>query len=65
MRLADCNSTLGKIYRLQGQYDNAIAVLEEAQAIYSTQNRKKRYADECAEEIELALKERDNGENVI
>ncbi|KAG8917188.1 hypothetical protein FRC03_012603 [Tulasnella sp. 419] len=62
MRLADCSSTLGKIYKLQGQYDNAIAVLGEARVIYSTQNKKKRYADECAEEIDLALKERDNSE---
>ncbi|KAG8927271.1 hypothetical protein FRC02_008335 [Tulasnella sp. 418] len=64
MRLADCNRALGKIYRLQGQYDDAIKVLEEARATYSTQSRKKPDGDECTREIELALQERDNCENV-
>ncbi|KAG8927272.1 hypothetical protein FRC02_008336 [Tulasnella sp. 418] len=64
MRLADCNRALGKTYRLRGQYDNAIKVLQDARTVYSTQSRKKSYADECTEEIELALKERDNHENV-
>ncbi|KAG8913228.1 hypothetical protein FRC02_005582 [Tulasnella sp. 418] len=60
--IADCNLSLGKTFRLQAQYDKAIELLEDALATYSTQNHKKSQAAECAEEIELALKERDDCE---
>ncbi|KAG8959060.1 hypothetical protein FRC03_008516 [Tulasnella sp. 419] len=55
MGLADCNSSFGKISRLQGQYDNAIKLLEEARKTYSTLGSRKKDADECTEEIKLAV----------
>ncbi|KAG8927915.1 hypothetical protein FRC02_007610 [Tulasnella sp. 418] len=58
--IADCDISLGKILRLQGRYDKAIELLEEARAIFSTQNSKKSDAAECNEEIESALKAQSN-----
>ncbi|KAG8959056.1 hypothetical protein FRC03_008512 [Tulasnella sp. 419] len=63
--VADCNSSLGQISRLQGQYDDAIKLLEEARTTYSTIGCRKKDAEECAEEIVLAVKARDSGEEGV
>ncbi|KAG8918870.1 hypothetical protein FRC02_002065, partial [Tulasnella sp. 418] len=62
--IAECNISLGKISRLRGQYDGAINLLEEARTTFSTLGCRKNDEAECAEEIALALKARDGGEEV-